>query len=39
MVVLDSNSPVIESARAIEHINIGGVIVQREGRIVGLVTD
>jgi uncharacterized protein (DUF2267 family) len=39
MVVLDSNSSVIESARAIEHNNIGAVIVQSDGRIVGLVTD
>jgi uncharacterized protein (DUF2267 family) len=39
MVVLNSNSTVLEAARAIEHNNIGAVIVQRDGRIVGLVTD
>ena len=39
MVVLDSNSSVLEAARAIEHNNIGAVIVQRDGRIVGLMTD
>jgi uncharacterized protein (DUF2267 family)/predicted transcriptional regulator len=39
MVVLDSNSSVLEAARAIEHNNIGAVIVQSKGCIVGLLTD
>lgn len=39
MVVLNANSPVLEAARAIEHNNIGAVIVQRDSRVVGLVTD
>jgi uncharacterized protein (DUF2267 family)/predicted transcriptional regulator len=39
MVVLKSASPVLEAARAIEHNNIGAIVVQDEGRVVGLVTD
>jgi uncharacterized protein (DUF2267 family)/predicted transcriptional regulator len=39
MVVLDLNSSVLEAARAIEHNNIGAVIVQSNGQIAGLVTD
>ncbi|MGE3637409.1 MAG: CBS domain-containing protein [Pirellulales bacterium] len=39
MVVLKPNTPVLEAARAIEHNNIGAVIVHDKGRIVGLVTD
>ncbi len=39
MVVLKPNTPVLEAARAIEHNNIGAVIVHDEGRIVGIVTD
>jgi CBS-domain-containing membrane protein len=39
MVVLDSNDSVLEAARAIENNNIGAVIVQNKGRVVGLVTD
>jgi uncharacterized protein (DUF2267 family)/predicted transcriptional regulator len=39
MVVLNSNSSVLEAARAIENNNIGAVIVQSNGRIAGLVTD
>jgi uncharacterized protein (DUF2267 family)/predicted transcriptional regulator len=39
MVVLDSNSSVLEAARAIEHNNIGAVIVQNKGCVVGLLTD
>jgi uncharacterized protein (DUF2267 family)/predicted transcriptional regulator len=38
-VVLNSNSPVLEAARAIESNNIGAVVVQEKGRIVGIVTD
>jgi uncharacterized protein (DUF2267 family)/predicted transcriptional regulator len=39
MVVLDSNDSVLQAARAIENNNIGAVIVQNKGRVVGLVTD
>ena len=39
MVVLKPSSSVLEAARAIEHNNIGAVVVQDEGRVVGLVTD
>jgi uncharacterized protein (DUF2267 family)/CBS-domain-containing membrane protein len=39
MVVLSSNDSVLEAARAIENNNIGAVIVQSKGRVVGLVTD
>jgi CBS domain-containing protein len=38
MVVLNANSSVLEAARAIEHNNIGAVVVQKDGRVVGLVT-
>jgi uncharacterized protein (DUF2267 family) len=39
MVVLSSNSSVLEAARALENNNIGAVIVQNKGCVVGLVTD
>jgi CBS domain-containing protein len=39
MVVLNANSSVLEAARAIEQNNIGAVVVQKDGRVVGLVTD
>jgi uncharacterized protein (DUF2267 family) len=39
MVVLKPISSVLEAARAIEHNNIGAVIVQSDGQIAGLVTD
>lgn len=39
MVVLNSNDSVLQAARAIENNNIGAVIVQNKGRVVGLVTD
>jgi uncharacterized protein (DUF2267 family) len=39
MVVLNPNNCVLEAARAIEHNNIGAVIVQSDGQIAGLVTD
>jgi uncharacterized protein (DUF2267 family)/predicted transcriptional regulator len=39
MVVLDSNDSVLQAARAIENNNIGAVVVQNKGRVVGLVTD
>jgi len=39
MVVLKPTSPVLEAARAIENNNIGAVVVQDEGQVVGLVTD
>jgi CBS domain-containing protein/uncharacterized protein (DUF2267 family) len=39
MVALNANTPVLEAARAIENNNIGGVVVQNKGRVVGLVTD
>lgn len=39
LVILNSNTSVLEAARAIERNRIGAVIVQDEGRIVGIVTD
>jgi CBS domain-containing protein/uncharacterized protein (DUF2267 family) len=39
MVVLNANCSVLEAARAIEQNNIGAVIVQKDGRVVGVVTD
>lgn len=38
-VALNSSTPVLEAARAIENNNIGAVIVQDNGRVVGIVTD
>src|SRR4029078_3221273 len=38
-VALKSSTPVLEAARAIENNNIGAVIVQDDGRVVGMVTD
>lgn len=39
MVALKSCTPVLEAARAIENNNIGAVVVQDEGRVVGILTD
>ncbi len=39
MVVLKPTSSVLEGARAMEHNNIGAIVVQDERRVVGLVTD
>jgi uncharacterized protein (DUF2267 family) len=39
MVALKSSTPVLEAARAIENNNIGAVIVQDNGQVVGIVTD
>lgn len=39
LVVLNPGSPVLDAARAIENNNIGGVVVQDKGRVVGIVTD
>ncbi len=39
LVVLNPDSPVLEAARAIESNNIGAVVVQERGRVVGIVTD
>lgn len=39
MVVLDRDAPVIEAARAIENNNIGAVLLQQKGAVVGIVTD
>lgn len=39
LVALNSDSPVREAARAIEHNRIGAVVVQDKGRVVGIVTD
>jgi uncharacterized protein (DUF2267 family)/predicted transcriptional regulator len=38
-VVLNPSTPVLEAARAIESNNIGAVVVQNRGRVVGIVTD
>ncbi|HEX7128092.1 MAG TPA: CBS domain-containing protein [Thermodesulfobacteriota bacterium] len=39
LVVLNPNTPVLDAARALENNNIGAVVVQREGQVVGIVTD
>jgi CBS domain-containing protein len=39
MVALKSSTPVLEAARAIENNNIGAVVVQDNGCVVGIVTD
>jgi CBS domain-containing protein/uncharacterized protein (DUF2267 family) len=39
LVALKSSTSVLEAARAIEHNEIGAVIVQDSGRVVGIVTD
>jgi len=39
MVALKSSTPVLEAVRAIENNNIGAVIVQDDGRVVGIATD
>ena len=39
IVALKSSTPVLEAARAIENNNIGAVIVQDDGRVVGIATD
>src|SRR5690606_24200781 len=39
LVILAPNASAIEAARAIEKNNIGAVVVQDSGRVVGIVTD
>lgn len=39
MVVLNPSASALEAARAIENNNIGAVVVQEKGRVVGIVTD
>lgn len=39
LVVLNSNSSVLDAARAIEQNRIGAVVVQDKGQVVGIVTD
>lgn len=39
LVALNSSTPVLEAARAIENNNIGAVVVQDRGRVVGILTD
>lgn len=39
LVALKPNTPVLEAARAIENNNIGAIVVQDQGRVVGIVTD
>lgn len=39
LVTLNPSTPVLEAARAIENNNIGAVIVQDKGRVVGIMTD
>jgi uncharacterized protein (DUF2267 family)/predicted transcriptional regulator len=39
MVVLGSDRPVLEAARALESNRIGAVVVQDQGRVVGILTD
>ena len=39
LVVLNPDSTLLEAARAIEHNRIGAIVVQEQGRIVGIVTD
>jgi CBS domain-containing protein len=39
LVALNTGTPVLEAARAIENNNIGAVVVQDKGAVVGIVTD
>jgi len=39
LVVLNPDTPVFDAARAIEQNRIGAVVVQEQGRVVGIVTD
>jgi CBS domain-containing protein/uncharacterized protein (DUF2267 family) len=39
LVALNTGAPVLEAARAIENNNIGAVVVQDQGAVVGIVTD
>jgi uncharacterized protein (DUF2267 family)/predicted transcriptional regulator len=39
LVALSPSTPVLDAARAIESNNIGAVVVQDQGRVVGIVTD
>jgi CBS domain-containing protein/uncharacterized protein (DUF2267 family) len=39
LVILKPNTPVLEAARALDNNQVGAVIVQDEGRVVGIVTD
>lgn len=39
LVALNPKTPVLDAARAIENNNIGGVVVQNKGQVVGIVTD
>jgi CBS domain-containing protein/uncharacterized protein (DUF2267 family) len=39
LVVLNTTTPVLDAARAIENNSIGSVVVQDKGRVVGIVTD
>jgi CBS domain-containing protein len=39
IVTLKSKDAVLDAARAIEHNNIGAVVVQDRGKVVGIVTD
>lgn len=39
MVVLGPSASALEAARAIENNNIGAVVIQEKGRVVGIVTD
>ena len=39
LVALSPSTAVLDAARAIENNNIGAVVVQDQGRVVGIVTD
>ncbi|HEY8504005.1 MAG TPA: CBS domain-containing protein [Gemmataceae bacterium] len=39
LVVLEPSTPVLDAARALENNNIGAVVVQDQGQVVGIVTD
>jgi len=39
LVVLNTDTTALDAARAIENNSIGSVVVQDEGRVVGIVTD
>lgn len=39
LVALKPGTPVLDAARAIEHNNIGAVVVQHKGNVVGILTD
>ena len=39
LVILKPNTSVLEAARALDNNQVGAIVVQHEGRVVGIVTD